>query len=380
MVSGKTYWTQFLRIRIAADMGLADGVKSTDALRQMSARGEIVETSGYRVGPRLAQQLDALQVPAGAALAGRQVHWFEVLANEQSVVPPANRACADKLATLGVRVDLASVVGPAFWQVHERDVAPALIEASTAAVRSWAGHPSARPAPVTAVRSNIPDDALERPIVFPCEGAWLSGVVHRGAPGARRGVVIVVAGGPQYRVGAHRQFVTLARLLAGQGYPVLRFDLRGMGDSSGAYLGYQHSEPDIRAAIDALQAAAPGVTEVVPFGECESASGILFYAHRDARVVGAALANPWVRTQEGQAEVILKHYYRDRLLSREFWKQLLRGRLQVWKSLKSFFEVVRTFAKGRKALRAGVSVVDDLDRLPCRPARPRACGASMDGC
>ncbi|KAB8057318.1 hydrolase 1, exosortase A system-associated, partial [Janthinobacterium violaceinigrum] len=49
------------------------------------------------------------------------------------------------------------------------------------------------------------------------------------APGPRG--VLIVTGGPQYRVGSHRQFVLLARALAAQGVPVLRFDLRGMGDS-----------------------------------------------------------------------------------------------------------------------------------------------------
>lgn len=52
-------------------------------------------------------------------------------------------------------------------------------------------------------------------------------------PSASTGVVIIV-GGPQYRAGSHRQFVLLARALATAGYPVLRFDYSGMGDSDGA--------------------------------------------------------------------------------------------------------------------------------------------------
>ena len=365
VVSGKTFWTQFLRIRIASEIGRADGVKTTEALRQMSARGEAVEASGYHVGARMATQLDQLQMPAGDALAGRQIHWFEVLATAESSVPPVNQSFVDKLVAAGAQAGLTAVVGPAFWHVHERDVAPALIDATTAAAVAWPiDAPAVEPVQQHRPSSNVPADAAERPIVFWCGDAWLSGAIHRGAPGARRGVLIVVAGGPQYRAGAHRQFVSLARLLAAQGIPVLRFDLRGMGDSSGQYLGYEHSVPDIRAAIDALQAAEPSVTEVIPFGECESASGILFYAFRDPRVVGVALANPWVRTQEGQAEVILKHYYRDRLLSREFWAHVFSGRFQVWQSVTSFVTVVTTFLKGRKSLRAAVAVGDALDGLP----------------
>lgn len=364
VVAGKTFWTQFLRIRIASEIGRSDGVKTTDALRQMSARGEAVEASGYFVGPRLAEQLDRLQMPTGSALAGREIRWFEVLATTESSIPPVNRTCVDKLNASGAKAQLSSVLGPAFWHVHERDVAPALIDATTAAAKEWAVDSTFEVHRDRQPRPSVPVGAAERPIVFACEGAWLSGAIHRGAAGARRGVVIVVAGGPQYRAGAHRQFVSLARLLAAQGIPVLRFDLRGMGDSSGQYLGYQHSVPDIRAAIDALQAAEPSVTEVVPFGECESASGILFYAFRDPRVVGAALANPWVRTQEVQAEAILKHYYRDRLLSREFWVHVLSGRFRVWDSVTSFLSLAVTFLKGRKAGRASVTAGDTLDGLP----------------
>jgi len=180
------------------------------------------------------------------------------------------------------------------------------------------------------------------------------------------GVVIVVAGGPQYRAGAHRQFVSMARMFAGQGYPVLRFDLRGMGDSSGSYLGYHHSRPDIRAAIDELQRRVPKVQRVMLFGECESASGILFYAYQDSRVHKVALANPWVRTEEGRAEVMLKHYYRDRLLSRQFWGDMFRGRLQVRRAAKGFVSLVGQVAKGRKTLRAKAQIGadDDLQHLP----------------
>jgi alpha/beta superfamily hydrolase len=46
--------------------------------------------------------------------------------------------------------------------------------------------------------------------------------------------VLVIVGGPQYRAGSHRQFTLLARSLAEQGFAVLRFDYRGMGDSTGA--------------------------------------------------------------------------------------------------------------------------------------------------
>ena len=366
VVAGKLYWTQFLRIRIAAEMGQPGGVKSTEELRQRSQRGEPVEVAGFEVGAALAQRLDTLVMPDAAALQGKQLHWFEVLADAEAVVPRANAKLVESLQAQGLAVRVETAIGPAFWQVHERDVAPELIRATTQSAQAWADVPLPAMAAQAAQMHAHPEAWPECPVAFACADQELSGVLHRGAPGAAVGVVIVVAGGPQYRAGAHRQFVALARMLASHGYPVLRFDLRGMGDSSGEYLGYHHSRPDIRAAVDALQAQVPSVQRVMLFGECESASGILFYAYQDRRIHKVALANPWVRTEEGRAEVMLKHYYRDRLLSRQFWGDMVRGKLRVGRAVRSFVNLVSTVLKGRKTLRAGVQVAadDSLDALP----------------
>ncbi len=368
VVAGKPYWTQFLRIRIAAEMGLVGGIKSTDALRQQSARGQVVETSGYLVGPTLALQLDTLEMPDGERLRGRKVAWFEVASHADSPLPRANAKLAEDWRAKGVDVTVSQVVGALFWQVHERAEAPALVEAGAAVARSWSA-----PAPLLQVKARLAPVAIgydsvaaEYPVALPCGNSELAAVVHRSTVGARLGVVIVVAGGPQYRVGAHRQFVSLARMFATNGYPVLRFDLRGMGDSSGEHLGYEHSRPDIRAAIDALMRLEPGLQGVALFGECASASGILFYAAQDLRVEQIALANPWVRTAEVQAEAILKHYYLDRLKSREFWLHVRRGKFDAVAALRSLLSLLMTYWRGRQKMGSDQpgATADNFDHLP----------------
>ncbi|MEO7385660.1 MAG: hydrolase 1, exosortase A system-associated, partial [Gammaproteobacteria bacterium] len=84
-----------------------------------------------------------------------------------------------------------------------------------------------------------PASTSERVVTFTCEGDTLIGILHEALVPATRGVLIVV-GGPQYRIGSHRQFVLLARDLARQGIPILRFDYRGMGDSDGRFRGFEH--------------------------------------------------------------------------------------------------------------------------------------------
>jgi uncharacterized protein len=182
--------------------------------------------------------------------------------------------------------------------------------------------------------------AAEIAVSFPCRGDQLIGVVHPADRGQKRGVVIVV-GGPQYRVGSHRQFVLLARRLTAAGIPALRFDCRGMGDGDGVFHGFTAIGDDIGAAVDALCAAQPAVREVVLWGLCDAASAILFYANGDPRVAGVVLLNPWVRSDAGMARTYLKHYYLGRLAQREFWRKLGRGEFDVAGSLRSLAAMVR---------------------------------------
>lgn len=167
---------------------------------------------------------------------------------------------------------------------------------------------------------------IEETALFACEGDTLLGILARPETPAETGVLVVV-GGPQYRVGSHRQFLLLSRTLAAAGYPVLRFDYRGMGDSEGAQRDFQAVNADIAAAMDVLHERVPSVTRVVLWGLCDGASAALLYCHatQDTRVSSLCLLNPWVRSETSLARTQLKHYYLQRAMRKEFWRKLFRG-------------------------------------------------------
>jgi exosortase A-associated hydrolase 1 len=171
----------------------------------------------------------------------------------------------------------------------------------------------------------------EQTLGFACEGERLLGILARPAGRHAAVGVLVVVGGPQVRVGSHRQFVLLARHLAVAGFPVLRFDVRGMGDSSGAQHSFEQIGPDIGAAIDAFTAACPGLERVALWGLCDGASAALLYLHqrRDPRVAGLMLLNPWVRSEASLARTHVKYYYRQRLMERAFWRKLASGQVAL---------------------------------------------------
>jgi exosortase A-associated hydrolase 1 len=168
----------------------------------------------------------------------------------------------------------------------------------------------------------------ERAVAFDCEGSSLIGILSGATLAAQRGVLIVV-GGPQYRVGSHRQFTLLARHLAEHGVPALRFDYRGMGDSGGEVRTFERAGADIRCAIDRFFASVSALKGVVIWGLCDAASAALFYAHQDPRVSGLVLVNPWVRTEQGVARARLRHYYVRRLFQASLWQKVARGEFDV---------------------------------------------------
>ena len=194
---------------------------------------------------------------------------------------------------------------------------------------------------------NCRDEAL----TFDCAGERLFGILSRPEAARDTGVVIVV-GGPQTRVGSHRQFVLLARTLAAAGFPVLRFDVRGMGDSAGAQRSFDALTPDIRAAIDTLQSHYPEMRRIVLWGLCDAAAAALLYLDEtaDPRIAGLCLLNPWVRSAASLARTQVKHYYGQRLLQREFWAKLASGKLNV---LAAVAELLRKLGQASGKAKAG---------------------------
>ncbi|MFI5445907.1 hydrolase 1, exosortase A system-associated [Polaromonas sp. UC242_47] len=181
----------------------------------------------------------------------------------------------------------------------------------------------------------------ESAVSFKCRGDSLVGILHRPDQPQQRGVLFVVGGGPQYRSGGHRQLTLWSRRLCSEGFPVFRFDYRGMGDSKGQFVGFEGIHDDIEAAIDQFFETVPELKEVVLWGECDASSAILFYAHRDTRAKGIVLLNPWVRTQAGEAKTILRFYYLQRIMQPSFWRKVFSFRFNPFASVLSVLKLMR---------------------------------------
>lgn len=165
----------------------------------------------------------------------------------------------------------------------------------------------------------------ERALTFSCDGESLLGIAHLPERPSNIGVVFV-AGAPQYRVGAHRLFVTLGRELSQSGFPVFRFDVRGLGDSSGRRVSFEEMHDDLVAALAAFKRSSPEVDKIVLLGLCDGASAILLDGVKLTGVEGVVLINTWAQMAEGRTKAMQRSYYLGRLRNWRTWPAALMGR------------------------------------------------------
>lgn len=162
--------------------------------------------------------------------------------------------------------------------------------------------------------------------------------------GHRTTGLVIVTGGNEIRSGPAGIQAALAARFAERGYPVLRYDRRGIGDSEGENAGYRGAGQDLAAAIAAFRSAAPTVERIVAYGNCDAASLLMLKAGGGADAL--ALANPWTFEDDAAPELsanpqALREHYRQRLKSGSAIKRVLRGEVKIGAAVKSLLAMLR---------------------------------------
>jgi len=133
--SGEQFLTQFLRLRLAADM-LAEGTAQTGVreLRETLRRGVSLETAGYELHPRLAAEIDSLTL-ADLAPAVARVHCLEVSTMAEPQLSPATQRTLEAWRMRGLDVRTAVVRGEPFWSTIEGTECKALLAATEGSLK-----------------------------------------------------------------------------------------------------------------------------------------------------------------------------------------------------------------------------------------------------
>ncbi len=136
VTAGKLFLQQFLRLKVAGEMLSGDSKGVMDTLKQAIAHGQSVEIAGYMLSSELARGLEAtdLQPPAEAG----KVIWLEASTRADATLAPVSIKRLEHWQGAGYSVHSAVLPAPTFWQTSEIEEAPALLDATLAALDAQA--------------------------------------------------------------------------------------------------------------------------------------------------------------------------------------------------------------------------------------------------
>jgi exosortase A-associated hydrolase 2 len=133
VLQGSAHLTQFLRLKVAAQMLGDDKAEGgTASLRAALARGETLEIAGYALAPGLALGFDSLD--ASRLVPPCPVQWCEVVPEAGRPLPPAAARVLKTWQEAGAAVEARTAPGPQFWATQEIAEAPALLAATCEAL------------------------------------------------------------------------------------------------------------------------------------------------------------------------------------------------------------------------------------------------------
>ena len=132
--AGKQFLQQFLRLKVAGEMLSGDSKGVMEALKKSLAGGQAVEIAGYTLSPGLARGLENAELqppPQPGYLA-----WFELSTRADATLSPVSAKRLEQWQAAGHAVSSAVLPAPTFWQTTEIEEAPALLDATLAALEA----------------------------------------------------------------------------------------------------------------------------------------------------------------------------------------------------------------------------------------------------
>jgi exosortase A-associated hydrolase 1 len=165
-------------------------------------------------------------------------------------------------------------------------------------------------------------------LTFECVDTVLAGTLDTAAGASG---LLLVTGGNEVRSGAFSGQAALAARIAAAGFPVFRFDRRGVGDSGGENKGFRKSVRDIECALAAFRVIAPQVNHVVGFGNCDAASALMLAKGADCDAL--VLSNPWTIENDDAAPppAAVRARYAEKLRNPREVARLLTGGVDIGK-------------------------------------------------
>ena len=283
------------------------------------------EAAGFVMSAETQQSIRAIDLRAATPAADRIL-----LAHRDDLAPDETLAAVwrDK----GLAVDTRALPGWAGMMAeHQFTVVP---KEALDAIIAWAWEEDSAP-----TAPPVAPPAIFRPNEFPVTFDGLAGVLHKPQADSAKPAIVMFNAGAVHHVGPNRIYVEMARRLAREGYPCLRFDLEGLGDSALFDRAQRENHPypdwatrDARCAFRFLR-EQHGYSRFIALGLCSGAH-TAFHAGLeidDEAIEQLVLINPltfrWVEgmSLETTTRVYDEMAYRKSMKDPKRWMKLLRG-------------------------------------------------------
>lgn len=353
-------------LRAYSQLATASGSLPTARVSSLLSDGDVL-TAGYLMSAETASALDALDLTESRLPNARQRRML-LIGRSGPRIDVRLRAFLEREGS-----DVTVLSGPGYQasgeflgRVDAWLAAGDVTSNRPVPVRAVPGSQKGSPEPVAAVwnhralalnRGGI--ELRETPIWFGGPDQRLFGIVsERGDESAAVTAILLTAGALRH-TGPSRLWVTIARACAARGVPTLRFDMPGIGDSSGhARATEQSNYYDLLplsapAYVDAASAALDAMASrglpdrFVLVGLCSGAYWSLHAALRDRRVAAIVMLHPPALEWNDQADATYRsaqqrqtaRSVRSRLLLRATWRKVLAGEISPARCLKLAWEL-----------------------------------------
>jgi exosortase A-associated hydrolase 2 len=135
VLSGRQFATQFLRLRVVAEIGSSGATNTEELRRELQARGRI-EVAGYEITAELLTALEERTLHAAVGCPARTVVWLDIVAGTATAGPPASAGLLETWRKQLADIRYQTVVGEPFWGTVEIARLPRLVDATCALLAS----------------------------------------------------------------------------------------------------------------------------------------------------------------------------------------------------------------------------------------------------
>lgn len=120
VIDGDAYLSQFLRLRLAAEMLSGEREKGTlSSLRQQLAAGHVVEVAGYALTRAICDGLSSASLKQIESESLPPISWIDLVSSKEQPAPVVSRHLVAALREAGTEVCYTACVGQPFWSSIE---------------------------------------------------------------------------------------------------------------------------------------------------------------------------------------------------------------------------------------------------------------------